>query len=83
VRTLSVDPQEGAMTAPDEMLHAVKPRGPWVVEVFDRTTRERVTTSRTFDDIEDAERFAERAELAPSRYAEIRAAGRAGVDTSA
>ena len=67
------------MTALDEMLHAVAPRGPWVVEVYDRSTHERVSTSRIFVDIADAERFAGRAELAPNRYADIRAV--AGADT--
>lgn len=68
------------MTALDEMLHAVAPRGPWVVEVFDRTTHERVSASRIFVDIADAERFAGRAELAPNRYAEIRAAPEASTE---
>jgi hypothetical protein len=59
------------MTALDEMLHAVEPRGPWVVEVFDRSTRQRISRSREFDDIADADRFAALAEHAPNRYAEI------------
>ena len=63
------------MPGPDEMLHAVKPRGPWVVEVFDRITHERVSTSREFEDVADAERFAGRAELAPNRRAELRSLG--------
>jgi hypothetical protein len=61
------------MTALDEMLHARQPRGPWIVEVFDRVTGELASTSKVFDDVADAERFAERAELAPHRYAVLRA----------
>jgi hypothetical protein len=66
------------MTALDDMLHATPEVGPWVVEVSDRMTRRHVSTSRPFDTLEEAERFAAAAEHAPNRRAEIRPAVPAG-----